>query len=178
MRTYRRRTLERPGRSSAWSERRLWEAEAGGSNPPAPTLEVTPPGGLHFLAVLRLASLAALVLLLAACGPSGPKTYNDAKSRACFDAAGNKTTTPPASDFVASTALGGSFRVRLGKNFVTISFGKNPTNAQTLDNVYRSVHSRNVGIDDVLRMDGNAVMLWHAHPTDAQLGTVSGCLKT
>jgi hypothetical protein len=129
-------------------------------------------------AVLRLAPLAALVMLLAACGPPGPKTYNEAKTRACFKTAGYRVTTPPAADFVASTALGGSFLVRLHNNFVTVSFGKDFANAQNLDDVYQSVHAKNVGIDDVLRMDGNAVMLWHAHPTDNQLGAVQGCLKT
>ncbi|HEX5449810.1 MAG TPA: hypothetical protein VFW85_07105 [Gaiellaceae bacterium] len=131
--------------------------------------------------MLRLAPIAALavalVVLLSACGPPGPKTYNEAKSRACF-AGSHPVVAPPATDFVASTALGGSFRVRLDKNFVTISFGKDIANAQNLDDVYRSVRAKNVGIDDVLRMDGNAVMLWHAHPSDAQLGIVSDCLKT
>lgn len=117
-------------------------------------------------------------MLLAACGRPGPKTYNEAKSRACFVAGSYKVAPPPATDFVASTALRGSFRVHLQKNFVTISFGKDAANAQNLDDVYRSVHASNVGIDDVLRMDGNAVMLWHAHPSDTQLGVVQGCLKT
>ena len=117
-------------------------------------------------------------MLLAACGPPGPKTYSEAKSRACFVAGDLKVTAPPTTDFVASTALGGSFRVQLHGNFVTVSFGKDSANAQNLDDVYRSVHAKNVGIDDVLRMDGNAVMLWHAHPSDNQLGVVSGCLKT
>ena len=127
---------------------------------------------------LRLAPLLALVVLLAACGPPGPKIYNEAKSRACFVAGDFKVTAPPATDFVASTALGGSFRVHLHNNFVTVSFGKDVANAQNLDDVYTSVHATNVGIEDVLRMDGNAVMLWHAHPTDTQLGVVQGCLKT
>jgi DNA repair protein RadC len=34
------------------------------------------------------------------------------------------------------------------------------------------------GIDDVLRTNGNAVMLWHAHPSDADLALIQGCLKT
>ncbi|HET8585171.1 MAG TPA: hypothetical protein VJP39_06405 [Gaiellaceae bacterium] len=128
--------------------------------------------------MLRLVPLLALVALLAACGPPGPKTYNEVKSRACFVADKFKVAAPPATDFVASTALGGSFRVHLTKNFVTISFGKDAANAQNLVDVYTSVHAANVGIADVLRMDGNAVMLWHAHPSDSQLGVVSSCLKT
>ena len=33
-------------------------------------------------------------------------------------------------------------------------------------------------IDDVLRRQGNAVMLWHVHPGDKDLATVTGCLKS
>ena len=32
------------------------------------------------------------------------------------------------------------------------------------------------GIDDVLRTQGNAVMLWRTHPQDADTATVTGCL--
>jgi hypothetical protein len=129
--------------------------------------------------VLRLAPLAVLVVLLAAaCGPPGPKVYSPAKSRSCLTQLGYKVTPPPASDFVASTALGGSFRVKLAKNFVVVSFGDTIKNADSLDTVYRSVHTKNVGIDDVLHETGNAVMLWHAHPSDHDLGVVQGCLKT
>lgn len=83
----------------------------------------------------------------------------------------------PASDFIASTALGGSFHVTLRDNAVTISFGSDPKNADGLDAGYRAVHARNVGIDDVLREQGNAVMLWHAHPSDKDLGLITSCLK-
>jgi hypothetical protein len=34
-----------------------------------------------------------------------------------------------------------------------------------------------VGIDDILRRQGNAVMLWKLHPEDADIATVTGCLK-
>jgi hypothetical protein len=34
-----------------------------------------------------------------------------------------------------------------------------------------------VGIDDVLRQQQNAVMLWHEHPSDADLSEITGCLK-
>jgi hypothetical protein len=129
--------------------------------------------------VLRLVPLAALVVLLAAaCGPPGPKVYSSANTRVCLTKLGYKLSPPPASDFVASTALGGAFRVKLARNFVTVAFGDTIKNAEALDGVYRSVHAKNVGIDDVLRDMGNAVMLWHAHPSDHDLGVVQGCLKT
>jgi hypothetical protein len=89
-----------------------------------------------------------------------------------------RVTAPPAVDFVATTALGGSFHVRFRDNAVTVSFGDTVKNAASLDQVYRSVRARNVGIDDVLRTNGNAVMLWHGHPSDGELALVQGCLKT
>lgn len=84
---------------------------------------------------------------------------------------------PPVSDFIASTALGGSFHLTVNGNGVTISFGSDAANASGLDSGYRAVRGKNVGIDDVLRAQGNAVMLWHEHPTDAQLALVQDCLK-
>ena len=119
----------------------------------------------------------AVALLAAACGPPGPKTYSETKVRACVAGEHLRVSRVPSSDFIASTALGGAFHVDLGDNAVTMSFGSNPDNAKGLDAGYRSVHSHNVGIDDVLRTQGNAVMLWHAHPTDPQLALITGCLK-
>jgi len=118
-----------------------------------------------------------VALLATACGRPGLKTYDATKSRACVASKAAHVGPPPASDFIASTALGGAFHVKLARNAVTVSFGSNPTNAQGLDDAYRNVHAKNVGIDDVLRMQGNAVMLWHQHPTDEQLALITGCLK-
>jgi hypothetical protein len=86
----------------------------------------------------------------------------------------------PANDFVASTALGGAFRVKLPHNAVTVSFGDTVDNGTQLADAYRNVAAKNVraGIDDVLRTNGNAVMLWHAHPKDADLALIQNCLKT
>jgi hypothetical protein len=129
--------------------------------------------------VLRLTVLAAFVVLLAAaCGPPGPKVYSETKSRACMAEHGLHIASPPVSDFVANTALGGAFHAKLPHNAVTVSFGSTVDNATKLDNVYRNVRAKNVGINDVLRQQGNAVMLWHAHPRDADLSLVEGCLKT
>lgn len=120
----------------------------------------------------------ALALLAAACGPPGPKVYNEAKSRACIVGQHLRVGPPPASDFVATTALGGSYRVTLRHNAVTVSFGSSVSNGDSLAAVYHNVHASNVGINDVLRQQGNAVMLWQSHPSDADLALVQDCLKT
>jgi hypothetical protein len=131
--------------------------------------------------VLRASLLAiALALLVASCGPPGPKTYSEAKSRACAEQHHLKVVPVPASDFVANIALGGAFRVQLRRNAVTVSFGNTPDNGAKLADTYRSVAAKNVraGIADVLRTNGNAVMLWHQHPSDADLALIQNCLKT
>jgi hypothetical protein len=130
--------------------------------------------------VLQIAIPLGLVLVAAACGPPGPKKYSEAKTRACLGDAHVKLRPPPASDFVANTALGGSFRAILADNWVTISFGDTVANGATIDTAYRNVAAKNVraGIDDVLRTNGNAVMLWHQHPSDHDLALVQNCLTT
>lgn len=120
----------------------------------------------------------AIALLAAACGPPSPKVYSETRSRACIHAKGVRVTPPPASDFVATTALGGSFTAHLRRNFVTVSFGSTLDNAKSLVEVYTSVHAKNVGLADVLRTQGNAVMLWHVHPSDSDLSLVQNCLTT
>ncbi|HZT14411.1 MAG TPA: hypothetical protein VFA19_00555 [Gaiellaceae bacterium] len=122
--------------------------------------------------------LGAVAVVAAACGKPSAKVYSEVRSRACFREHGIRVGPPPATDFIASTALGGSFRARLRPNFVTVSFGDTVGDAENLDQAYRRVHARNVGIDDVLRLQGNAVMLWQQHPTDDELSLVQGCLKT
>ena len=59
----------------------------------------------------------------------------------------------------------------------TISFGRDSAEAAQIAKGYVRVHGKNIGIEDVLRPQHNAVLLWAAHPSDAELGTVGGCLK-
>lgn len=128
--------------------------------------------------VRALTICVAVAFLVTACGRPGLKTYSEVKSRACVVDAHLRVGHPPASDFIASTALGGAFRVTFkDKNAVTVSFGSDPKNAEGLDAGYRAVHGKNVGIDDVLRTQGSAVMLWHMHPSDADLNQIQSCLK-
>jgi hypothetical protein len=119
---------------------------------------------------------APFLLVLAACGGSGGShLFTLEKTRACL-AAKHVTLGGPL-DFVATTATGGALRAHLPPNFVTIVFGQTATDADNIDQAYRRFRAKNVGIDDVLREDGNAVMLWHQHPSDADLATTTDCLK-
>lgn len=119
-----------------------------------------------------------LVLLVAGCGKAGATIYTREATSACLAKAGlTPKPVSDTSDFVANSATGGAFRVDLNDNRVTVSFGETLQDAKNIDDAYRRFRAKNVGIDDVLRQQDNAVMLWHVHPSDADIGAITGCLK-
>ena len=118
--------------------------------------------------------VALCAVALAGCG-GGASVYSAEKSAACVSKSGLKINHDV--DFVASTATGGSFKTFLQDNDVTVVFGANEGDAANLDQAYRRFHAENVGIDDVLFTQGNAVMLWHLHPSDADRSAITDCLK-
>ena len=123
----------------------------------------------------RVAAIVALcAFALAGCG-GGSSAYSAGDAAACLTKNGSKISHEV--DFVASTATGGSFKTFFPDNDVTVVFGETDGDAANLNQAYRRFHAENVGIDDVLFAQGNAVMLWHLHPSDADQATLTGCLK-
>lgn len=119
-----------------------------------------------------------LVAFACSCGGSGTTIYTRAASASCLTAQGIRVKpVPQAVDFVAWSAEGGSFRALLAGNFVTVSFGPTVEKANAIADAYQRFAAKNVGVSDVLRQQQNAVMLWHLHPSDADLSTITGCLK-
>lgn len=112
--------------------------------------------------------------LLAGCGKSNP-SYSLSKTSSCLQ--GKGVRLGGTLDFVATTATGGAVRAHLPHNAVTLVFGVTKSDADNIDAAYRRFHASNVGIDDVLRQQNNAVMLWQAHPSDDDLALITGCLK-
>lgn len=121
------------------------------------------------------ASPLVLLLALTACGGSGSSLYSLQKTQSCLTA--KHIRLGGTLDFVATTATGGALRAHLPGEFVTIAFGATTADADNIDQAYRSFHASNVGIDDVLREDRNAVLLWNLHPADANVATIAACLK-
>ena len=124
--------------------------------------------------------LAALtvVLLVSACGAAGTTMYTKDATEACLQKAGlQPRPVTETADFVANSATGGAFVVQLVDNRVTVSFGETEADANNIDQAYRRFKATNVGINDVLRRQGNALMLWHVHPQDTDLATITGCLE-
>jgi hypothetical protein len=60
---------------------------------------------------------------------------------------------------------------------VTLLFGQSAAEASNLADAYRRFHGENVGVEDILRTDNNAVMLWQLHPSAQDESSVQGCLK-
>ena len=125
-----------------------------------------------------LLALLAAAVVLAGCGSTGMTVYTKDATEACLQkAALTPAPIPETTDFVANSATGGAFMVQLVDNRVTVSFGETQADADNIDQAYHRFKSTNVGLDDVLRRQGNAVMLWHVHPLDNDLATITGCLK-
>jgi hypothetical protein len=126
--------------------------------------------------VKPLACLLVVVTLAAiSCGGKGTKLSSRAKTRTCLIADGVRLGG--ALDFVATTATGGALRAHLAGNDATVVFGATLADADNINQAYHRFHSQNVGIDDVLRQQDNVVMLWHQHPSDADLARITACLK-
>lgn len=135
-----------------------------------------PRGHPYTDAPMKLAALLAAVAVLAvACGSSKPKLYTLQKTKACL--VKKNVRLGGRLDFVALTATGGALRAHLGANFVTVSFGATQDDADNIDQAYVNFHAKNVGITSVLYQQQNAVMLWHEHPSDADVATITGCLR-
>lgn len=139
-----------------------------------------PAASVDWLAVKPSVVAAALVVLsLAACGKPATPLYSKDASATCLTKAGlHPKSVAGTSDFVAQTATGGAFFVQLTDNRVTVSFGETLDDANNIDQAYHRFRAKNIGIDDVLRTQGNAVMLWRTHPADADIATITGCLKS
>jgi len=139
-----------------------------------------PPGpSVHSHAVKPVVVAILLVLLVASCGKGSVRLYTAAATKACLEKAGFRPRpVPTTADFVANSATGGAFRVALPGNSVTVSFGETLTDADNIDDAYHRFRAKNVGIEDILRRNQNAIMLWRVHPQDADLATITNCLKS
>jgi len=125
--------------------------------------------------VKLLACLLAIATLAVSCGGEDTKLSSLEKTRACLTADGIRLGG--GLDFVATTATGGALRAHLADNDVTVVFGATTADADNINQAYHRFHSQNVGIDDVLRQQGNVVMLWHQHPSDADAARITACLE-
>ena len=128
----------------------------------------------------RIAAIAVITVATVACGGSGHASlYVKEPSQACLVGKGLRVRpVVDTTDFVANSATGGAFRATLPGISVTVSFGLTLEDADNINQAYRHFRAANVGIEDVLRQQRNAVMLWQAHPSDTDIARITGCLKS
>jgi hypothetical protein len=132
--------------------------------------------------VKPFALVALVVFVVAGCGggSSVSDPYTLAATKQCLKtkAGIHRFASVGPDDFVASTASDGAVRVTLrDSNAVTVLFGKSPDEASNLSDAYRRFHAKNVGIEDVLRLENNVVLLWQLHPSSHDENTIHDCLK-
>jgi hypothetical protein len=126
--------------------------------------------------VSRPLLLAAVLGTLVVAGCGGTSTYDADKTRACLVEQPGVIVRNKV-DFVASTALGGAFNVKLLGNQVTLAFGLDRKEAERIVRAYERFKGRGIGLTDVLKPTHNVVVLWGVHPTDTALQTIQDCLK-
>jgi len=125
--------------------------------------------------VKRLAVSALLCCAAAGCGGGG-SLHTLAKTRPCLKQ-NPAVRIDRKLDFVASTATGGALHLVLPDNAATLVFGETVDDANNINDAYHRFRAKNVGVEDIIRQDKNAVMLFRQHPSDADIATIQGCLK-
>ena len=118
---------------------------------------------------------AVLAAVAAGCGAASAHLFTLQKTTACLKA--QPVRLGGTLDFVATTATGGAVKVHTKDNFLTVVFGATTSDADNIAAAYRRFAAKNVGVNDVLDQDGNAVTLWHTHWSQADLNLITGCLK-
>jgi hypothetical protein len=116
-----------------------------------------------------------LAAVVAGCGSKPTRIFSLQKTQDCLK--GKPVRLGGTLDFVATTATGGAVKVTTNNNFATVVFGKTAKDADNIAAAYRHFAAPNVGVNDVLDQNGNAVVLWHRHPSADDNDLIQGCLK-
>jgi hypothetical protein len=126
--------------------------------------------------VKRVAVSVVLAVTLAGCGGGSDRPFTLAKTRPCLQKSSSLKIRGKL-DFVASTATGGAVHVVMPHNAATVVFGVTLDDANNVNQAYHRFKGKNIGVEDVLRQNRNVVMLFHVHPSDADLAAVEDCLS-
>lgn len=123
--------------------------------------------------------LLAFALLAAGC-ESEPSVYKVGPTAKCLRGDGYRVTTDPAKlGVVEKNADNGGLIAFEPGNAVRIAFARNSDDALGVENGFRRFVSKRVRphINDVMRTQKNAVLLWTVTPPLDELNKVYGCLK-
>jgi len=127
----------------------------------------------------RVLPLVAVALLVAGCN-SEPSVYKAEPTANCLRGKGFRVTTEGSEiGVVAAAAPNGGLRAFEPGNTVTIAFGESSDDALGIQRAFRRFAPKRLRphIDDVMRLQKNAVLLWTVTPPSEEMDTVFGCLK-
>jgi hypothetical protein len=93
--------------------------------------------------------------------------------------AGVRTSTAEndVDDFIAQAAVNGAVRVWLPANQVVISFGESAQDAERTQRAYLRFAGGTIPVQDLLRANQNAVLLWKDKASARDEEVVDGCLS-
>jgi hypothetical protein len=127
----------------------------------------------------RALPLVAVALLVAGCN-SEPSVYKAEPTANCLRGKGFRVTTDGSKiGVVAAAAPNGGLRAFEPGNTVTIAFGESSDDALGIQRAFRRFAPKRLRphIDDVMRLQKNAVLLWTVTPPSEEMDMVFGCLK-
>jgi hypothetical protein len=127
----------------------------------------------------RVLPLVAVALLVAGCS-SEPSVYTAEPTANCLRGKGFRVTTEGEKvGVVAAAAPNGGLRAFEPGNTLTIAFGESSDDALGIQRAFRRFAPKSLRphIDDVMRLQKNAVLLWTVTPPSEEMDTVFGCLK-
>ncbi len=127
------------------------------------------------------ACIAVLALLAAGCGARSSKPYTAAGTVACLKDKGftEVTRNPRKIGLIAAFAEHGGLKARASDgNVLTIAFATDEEEAKSTQAAFKNQAPPfyKKRINDVMRADRNAVMVWTTSPSQDQIDTVQGCL--
>ena len=127
-----------------------------------------------------LISLALLLVVLAAGCKSEPSAYKAQPTASCLRKQGYRVTTDPAKlGVVEGHAENGGLLAFHPGNAVRIAFGANSDDALGIEHGFRLFAPKKLKphIDDVMRTQKNAVLLWTVTPPQDEMNKVFSCLN-
>jgi hypothetical protein len=127
-----------------------------------------------------LLSLVLLLAVFAAGCNTEPSKYKAEPTAKCLRKHGYQVTTDPQQlGVVEGHTENGGLIARHPGNAIRIAFGAGSDDAQGIENGYRRFAPKKLKphIDDVMRTQKNAVLLWTVTPPQKEMDEVFGCLE-
>lgn len=124
--------------------------------------------------------IAVLAAVLAGCTSGEPSAFTADPTAKCLRGKGyTVTTSDPKVGVIAANAPHGGLLARERGNALTIAFAQNPDDAIMTAGAFKRFAPKKLKkhIDDVLRIQKNAVLLWTVTPPRTEMNRVFDCLK-